>query len=104
MTAPLVTLDAHDFDAERAPVMRALQGLMDIHGLPQFERVAGAYRHGWKVVVIALGPSDAEPWRAALGAPDFTPNPDQPGQLLTERFWFSSWVRLAYTLPEDDDA
>lgn len=101
MTAPLVTLDAFDFEADRTPVMLALQGLQNVHGLPQFQRVAGVRRHGWKVVVLALNAADAEPWRAALGAPAFAPNPDESSQQLTERFWFGSWVRLVYTTLED---
>lgn len=98
MTAPLVILDAHDFEHERAPVMRALQGLMTVYSLPAFQRVYGATRSGgWKVVVLAVDPDHAEQWRAALGAPAFAASPEQPGQMLTERFWFSTWVRLAYS-------
>jgi hypothetical protein len=104
VTAPLVTLDAYDFEADRTPVMLALQGLMRVHNLPQFQRVAGVHRHGWKIVVLSLDADDAESWRAALAAPGFAPNPDEPGQMLTERFWFSSWIRLVYSIPGSTDA
>jgi hypothetical protein len=103
VTAPVVALDPHDFEHEQYPAFRALQGLMDVHGLPQFDRMSGVKRHGWKVAVVSVAADSAEPWRRALGAPAFTSNPDIPGQMMTERFWFSTWIRIAYSTPEVDN-
>jgi hypothetical protein len=93
VTAPLVTLDAHDFDAERFPIMRALQGLVDVHSLPEFQKVY----HSRSTTVVALSAADAESWRAALGAPPYICDGER---CKTERLWFGSMVRLVFANPE----
>lgn len=101
MTAAIVSITPDDLDAAvDCPAARALTNLGAIHQLPQLIHLYKVTRHDGNTTAYAVVPDHAaEQWRAALGAPPFTDQP-QPYSVkhTTERTcWFGLTVRLSYT-------
>lgn len=106
MNPQRVSLDIEDTgaDHETFPVFNALRGLALVHQLPKTQRVHQIQRHDGRVLVfIQVSAADGDVWRAALGAPAFSPQAQPLGtQYTTERYWFGALVRLSYSVAVAD--